>query len=142
MKKFTGVLLSVLLLVSAPLLQGCAVGILAAGVGYAVSSGRRASAKMVEAKAKYTKAYDDYSIEMEKINVERLKLGAEEKPIKTFDEWFKQQPVIASEIKLFKKYGIFTAEDLVAKAKDEEEAKAEKEEEITEEEPTTNFSTR
>jgi len=69
-------------LVMVILCQGCAVAALTAASAYAVSS---IKAKNTEQK----KAYDDYKLEMEKINIERVKAGMETLPIKSFEEWSK-----------------------------------------------------
>ena len=105
----------VLLLVATPLLQGCAIGILAAGVGYAVGQGRKASAQMLEAKAKYVEKYQNYRVELEKINLEREKAKLNPINIPTFEEWLATQPLSASEIKLFQKYGGLSAKELKTK---------------------------
>jgi len=106
MKKF------VIILVLIPFLQGCAVGLLAAGIGYGVGQGRKASAQMLEAKGQYVSRYDTFKVEMEKINLEREKAKLTPQPIPTFEEWLNEQPMSASEIKLFQKYKVITAKDL------------------------------
>ena len=110
---------TILLLLTLPLLQGCAIGWLVAGVGYGVGQGRKASAKMIEAKAKYTEQYTNYKVEMEKINLEREKAGFQPQPIMLFDEWLDTQPLTASEIKLFKKYKASTTKELKEQNKSE-----------------------
>ena len=119
MKKF----IVILLLLSIPILQGCAIGMLAAGVGYAVSSGRKASAQMLEAKGKYTEKYQNYRLELEKINLEREKANLEPVNIPSFEEWLDTQPLTPSEIKLFKKYGVISAKELKEQEAEQEQAK-------------------
>ncbi len=104
-----------LLLVAAPLIQGCAIGVLAAGVGYGVGQGRKASAQMLEAKAKYVEKYQNYRVELEKINLEREKANLKPINIPTFEEWLETQPLSSSEIKLFQKYGVLSAKELKTK---------------------------
>ena len=101
-----------LLLLTMPLLQGCAVGLLAAGVGAGIGMGRSGTAKIMKAKGEYTEKYNNYRIELEKINLEREKAGLKPVNIPTFEEWLDTQPLTSSEIKLFKKYKASTTEDL------------------------------
>ena len=82
-----------ILLVCIPILQGCAVGVLAAGVGYAVSAGRRGTAAQMEAKGKYLERYETYKLGMEQINLEREKAGLAPQSIKEFDVWLDEQPL-------------------------------------------------
>ena len=117
MKKFV----AVLLVFAMPLLQGCGIGILAAGVGHAVGQGRKGTAKVMEAKAKYTEQYNHYKIEMEKINLEREKSGLEIRPITEFEEWLDQQPLSPEEVKLFNKHGVLTAKDIKERQEVEKE---------------------
>ena len=107
MKKVIG-----LLLLTMPLLQGCAIGLLAAGVGAGIGMGRSGSAKIMKAKGEYTEKYNNYRIELEKINLEREKSGLKPVNIPTFEEWLDTQPLTPDEIKLFKKYKASTTEDL------------------------------
>jgi len=108
MKKY----LIVFLLCTLPFTQGCGVALLTAGVGYAIGQGRRGKAEILKAKAKYTEAYNQYKIEMEKINLEREKAGLKPKPVMTFEEWLDTQPLSPDEIKLFKKYKALTKKEL------------------------------
>ena len=91
------------LIASMPLLQGCAIGVLAGGVGYAVSSGRKSKAELLEAKSKYLERYNDYKLGMEQINLEREKAGLEARPIVEFEEWLDTQPLTEEEQELFAK---------------------------------------
>lgn len=118
--------------------SGCAVGILAAGVGYAVGQGRKGTAKVMEAKSQYVEKYQNYRVELEKINLDREKAGLKPINIPTFEEWLETQPLSASEVKLFQKYGIISSKELKAK----EQAKVTEETETPKEtsEPKTNFS--
>ena len=117
MKKFV----AILLLFAMPLLQGCGIGILAAGVGHAVGQGRKGTAKIMEAKSKYAEQYNNYKIEMEKINLEREKSGLEIRPIITFEEYLEQQPLSPEEVKLFRKQGVLTAKDIKEQKESKEE---------------------
>lgn len=106
------IVLMFVILVPVILVQGCAVGILAAGVGAGIGMGRSGKAKIMEAKTKYSEQYNTYKLGMENINLEREKAGLQPQPIKDFDEWLDEQPLTADEIKLFKKYKVSTTKDL------------------------------
>lgn len=109
--------IATLLLITIPLLQGCAIGILAAGVGAGIGMGRSGTAKIMEAKGEYIDKYNNYRVELEKINLDREKQGMEPIYIPTFDEWIESQPLTASEIKLFKKYKASTTKELKSQEK-------------------------
>jgi len=96
-------IIAIFLIASMPLLQSCAIGVLAAGVGYAVSSGRESKAKLLEAKSKYLERYNGYKLGMENINLEREKAGLEARPILEFEEWLNTQPLTSDEQELFAK---------------------------------------
>jgi hypothetical protein len=115
-------LVAILLIVAIPLIQGCAVGILAAGVGYAVSSGRKGTAAQMEAKSKYLERYNTYKLGMEQINLEREKAKLEPRPILEFDAWLDEQPLTPEEQKLFKKTQAQTPKEY--KAQEESSGKA------------------
>ena len=132
-------LTAVLLLIVTPFVQGCAIGVLAAGVGYGVGQGRKASAQMLEAKAKYVEKYQNYRVELEKINLEREKAGLKPTGIPTFEEWLETQPLSASEIKLFQKYGVLSAKELKTKG-EEQKTKNVSESAPLKNEPKGNFS--
>lgn len=90
--------------------QGCGLGILAAGIGtavYAAKSGdaqqTEADAKMLEVKAKYQKNYNEYCLEMERINMQREKSGLKPRPILRIDEWLQTQAMPPEEAKLFER---------------------------------------
>ena len=72
------------LLVLMPILQGCGLAVLSAGIGYGIGQGRKGKAKIVE-------QYNGYKLGMEKINIERESKNLEIKPILTFKEWLKTQ---------------------------------------------------
>jgi len=95
-------LLGVLLAGLLPWLSGCAIGLLAAGVGYGVGQGRKGDAAKQEAKAKWVQQYTTYKVELEKVNLEREKAGLKPVAVMEFDEWINTQPLNADEIKLFK----------------------------------------
>lgn len=61
-----------------PLVQGCGLGVLAAGAGVSKSG-----------TAQIMSAYTEYAISMEKINLEREKSGLKPRPILTKEEWMK-----------------------------------------------------
>lgn len=61
-----------------PLLQGCGLGILLAGSG----ASKAGSAQMMS-------AYTDYTISMEKLNLEREQAGLSPRPIMTKREWLR-----------------------------------------------------
>lgn len=105
-------IIALLLILTMPLLQGCAIGLLAAGVGAGIGMGRSGTAKIMKAKGEYTEKYNNYRIELEKINLEREKSGLKPVNIPTFEEWLDTQPLTSSEIKLFKKYKASTTEEL------------------------------
>ena len=102
----------VLLLLTLPFIQGCGIGILAAGVGAGIGIGRSGKAKIIKTKGEYTEKYNNYRVELEKINLEREKAGLKPTYIPTFDEWLETQPLTADEIKLFKKYKASTTAEL------------------------------
>ena len=85
------------------IIQGCAIGLLAAGVGYAVGQGRKGTAAQMDAKTKYTEQYTNYKLGMEKINLEREQAKLQPQPIISFDEWIKDQPLTMEEQKVFGK---------------------------------------
>jgi hypothetical protein len=70
------------------LIPGC---MLAAGVGYAVYASKKGDAMVAEADAKQQKAYNEYRLGMEQINLEREKHKLAPRPILTIDEWLKWQ---------------------------------------------------
>jgi len=86
-------ILAGVLVMTLPLLGGCGLGVLAAGVGYAVSSNKEAKSKQEAVRVKYAEAYNQYKIEMEKINLEREKAGLPPRPIMEYAEWMAQQPM-------------------------------------------------
>lgn len=63
-----------------PLLQGCGLGILAAGVG----ASKAGTAKVMD-------SYNDYVFNVEKINIEREKAGLKPRPVLSKAEWLKGQ---------------------------------------------------
>lgn len=87
----------ILILISIPLLQGLAL--VAGSAGYA------------EAKSRYSKLYGVYKSEIEKANIEKEKNGLPQEQIKEFNEWIKEQPLTANEIKIFKNFRIISPED-------------------------------
>jgi hypothetical protein len=64
-------------------LQGCAIGMIAYGVGNA----KKGNAQKIEARAKQQEAYGNYKIQMEKLNTEREQAKLAVRPIMSFDEW-------------------------------------------------------
>ena len=116
-------------------IQGCAPAMLVAGVGYAVSSGRRASAEMIKAKGEYTDRYNTYKLGMEGINMEREKAGLEPRPIDSFEEWLDKQPLTPEEQKLFTRMKAQTPKQF----RELDEQKDKETQEQTE--STTNFGT-
>jgi hypothetical protein len=86
MSKFLAVLL-----VSLSLLPGCGLGVLAAGIGYAVSSSKSSDAEMAKAEADLQKGYTDYKLGMERINIDREKNKLQPQPIMTMGEWLNTQ---------------------------------------------------
>lgn len=103
MKRLT----AAMLMCSVLFLQGCAV-CAASSLGY------------MEAKPKYSKLYDAYKLEAENTNIEREKNGEPAEPVKEFKEWLKEQPLKSYEIKVFKNFGVISAQD----AKDIKERQA------------------
>lgn len=95
--------------------QGCALpilvaaaaiggaGLAAGGAGVAVGQSRQADAKLKEVAAKYRGDYNQYVIEMEKLNIEREKQGLRLKQPLGFDEWIQTQKLTPEEMALFKK---------------------------------------
>ncbi len=72
------------------LASGCALGVLAGGIGYAVSSSKSADAEQTKSDALMAEKYNQYRIEMEKINLEREKAKLKPQPIMEYSEWVKQ----------------------------------------------------
>ena len=139
MKKF----IIFILLASVPMLQGCAIGILAAGVGYAVSAGRKGTAAQMEAKGRYLSRYETYKLGMEEINLEREKAELVPKSIKEFDVWLDEQPLTPEEAKLFEKRQGQTPKELKAiQAEKEKAEKAAQEEKDNTPPPTQNFGSK
>lgn len=104
-----------IMLLLIPFIQGCAIGLLAGGVGYGVGQGRKGSAKLIEAKAKYSENYNNYKLGMEKINLEREQSKLSPQPILDFETWLQQQPLTPEEIKMFKYYKGQTVKELTKK---------------------------
>ena len=127
-----------LMLMSLSLCQGCAIGILAAGVGYAVGQGRRGTAAQMDAKSKYTGLYNDYKLGMENINLEREKAKLVPQPIMSFDEWIDAQPLTPEEAKIFKHNKAQTAKQITEQDKAKSGAQPTTTEVKTE--PNTNFN--
>lgn len=69
--------LALVLILCSPLLQGCGLGVMAAGVGAAKAGS-----------AQIRKAYTEYVLGMENINFEREKAKLQPRPILIFDEWY------------------------------------------------------
>jgi|GEM_PF-1561987 len=138
MKRFLGVFSVISMLIIMPLLQGCAVGVLAAGVGYAIGQGRQGTAKMIEAKNKYTERYNEYKLGMEKINLEREKAKLEPRPIQDFDTWLNEQPLTPEEAKMFKAMKAQTPKEIKEQEKTKTAASASVN--TKQQEPANNFS--
>jgi len=95
--------------------QGCALpilvaaaavggaGLAAGGAGVAVGQSRQAEAKLKEVAAKYRGDYNQYVIEMERLNMEREKQGLRPKQPLGFEEWIQTQKLTPDEMALFKK---------------------------------------
>jgi hypothetical protein len=71
--------------------QGCGIGIMAAGIGYAVSSSKKGDAEVARAEADLQKSYNEYKLGMEKINIERETKGLKPEPIMPIQEWLRHQ---------------------------------------------------
>lgn len=91
MKRYSSWFLLVALLVSLFFIAGCGLGVLAAGIGYAVSSSKSSDADVAKAEADLQKSYTDYKLGMERINIEREKNKLQPQPIMTLQEWLQQQ---------------------------------------------------
>lgn len=79
------------LLLSLSFLPGCGLGVLAAGIGYAVSSSKSSDAEMAKAEADLQKSYTEYKLGMERINIDREKNKLKPQPIMTMGEWLNTQ---------------------------------------------------
>lgn len=64
-------------------LGGCGYGILGAGAGV----NKMGSARQVEAETENKKAYTDYVVQMERVNLEREKAGFKPNKILSMEEW-------------------------------------------------------
>ncbi len=91
MKRYSNWLPLVALLVSLFFIAGCGLGVLAAGIGYAVSSSKSSDADVAKAETDLQKSYTDYKLGMERINIEREKNKLQPQPIMTLQEWLQQQ---------------------------------------------------
>lgn len=60
---------------------------MSAGIGYAVDKSKEGDADKIKARAQYAKNYNDYRIEMERINLEREKRGLKPAEIRSFEDW-------------------------------------------------------
>ncbi len=69
---------------------GCGLGVLAAGIGYAVSSSKKGDAEVAKAEAELRKSYNEYKIGIEKINIERERKGLKPQLILPIEEWLRQ----------------------------------------------------
>ena len=76
------------MLISLVLTPGC---LLATGVGLAVYASKKGDAAVAEADAQQQRAYNEYRLGMEKINLERETRKLAPKPILPMDEWLKWQ---------------------------------------------------
>lgn len=106
------IILGIVLLLSIPSLSGCAIGLLAAGVGYGVGQGRKGTAAQMDAKAKWLDRYNTYKLGMENINLEREKAKLEPRPIEDFPTWLNEQPLTPEEQNLFRKYKTQTPNEI------------------------------
>lgn len=70
-------------------LEGCAIGLLAAGVGAGVGMVKSANAKKIDAQSKEHEAYNHYVLGMEKINLQREKEHLAPNPILSFHSYQK-----------------------------------------------------
>jgi hypothetical protein len=77
----------IVLIIALSLLPGCGLGVLAGGIGYAVSSSKSADAEQTRSDAIMAEKYNQYRIEMEKVNLEREKAKLKPQPIMEFAEW-------------------------------------------------------
>lgn len=102
----------VVIAIVALVLQGCGIGILAAGVGHAIGQGRKGTAAIIEARSKFTSQYNTYKLGMEEINIKRETSGLKPKDIMDFGEWLDFQPLSPEEVKLFSKYEATTKKDM------------------------------
>jgi hypothetical protein len=91
MKRYWSWLPIAALLVSLFFIAGCGLGVLAAGIGYAVSSSKSSDAEVAKAEADLQRSYNDYKLGMERINLEREKNKLQPQPIMTLQEWLQQQ---------------------------------------------------
>lgn len=91
MKRYSSWFPLVTLLVLLFFITGCGLGVLAAGIGYAVSSSKSSDAEVAKAEADLQKSYTDYKLGMERINIDREKNKLQPQPIMTLQEWLQQQ---------------------------------------------------
>ncbi len=71
--------------------SGCGLGVMAWGIGYAVSSSKKGDAEIARAEAEIQKSYNEYKLGMEKINIERESKGLKPQPILPIEEWLRHQ---------------------------------------------------
>lgn len=89
-KKVCGLVLGLLSLL---FLNGCGLGIMAAGIGYGISASKKGDAKVAEAEAQLQRVYNDYKLGMEQLNMEREAKGLKPQPILPIEEWLRYQSI-------------------------------------------------
>ena len=72
-------------------IQGCELGIIAAGIGYGISSSKKGDAEVARAEADLQRSYNDYKLGMERINLEREKNKLSPQHIMPMEEWLRHQ---------------------------------------------------
>lgn len=77
--------------ISLAVTSGCGLGVMAAGIGYAVSSSKKGDAEVAKAEADLQKSYTEYKLGMERINIERESKGLKPQPILPIEEWLRHQ---------------------------------------------------
>ena len=116
------IILGIVLLLAVPSLSGCAIGLLAAGVGYGVGQGRKGTAAQMDAKAKWLDRYNTYKLGMEDINYKREVAKLEPRPVEDFPTWLNEQPLTPEEQNLFRKYKTQTPNEIRNAAPQQQQA--------------------
>lgn len=76
-----------LLLLTIPFLQGCGIGVMAAGIGTGIRLGRKGEAEKIKARAEAYKIYQEVVMQYEERNRLRKEQGLEPLEIPSYEEW-------------------------------------------------------
>ena len=114
--------LLVVIIVSCLCLNGCAIGLLAAGAGYAIGAGRKGEAEKIQARGDTYEQYQGIRLQYISLNTEREKSGLEPIAIPEYDEWLN----IAADKKVRKVADIEIEKEVITGKQEIEEKKRKK----------------